>query len=203
MTTGVPSPVQDDPVAKQKQGEPKALSLFFVRHGQSEANAHNLVDGQGDSLLTDLGVQEAHEAGLLAAENGQHFDAIICSTQKRAMETARIIAGHINFPFDEIVYKDELRERGCGNFEKGPSDIYYETPEEVAIKEHGVESLDSLYERIKKVIDWVKETYPNKDVLLVGHNGSGKMLRIVAEGRDADELDKTVVLPNSSIIRLQ
>jgi broad specificity phosphatase PhoE len=201
MTTGPPSPVQEEPVTHTKDGA-KTLSIFFVRHGESEANVQNQVDGQGDSPLTEHGAQQAHEAGQLAAQNGQHFDAIISSTQLRASETAKIIAGHLGFPYDDIVYKEELRERGCGDFERGSSDKYYETPEEIAIKEHGVEPLEKLYERTKKVIDWVKETYPGKSVLLVSHNGTGKMLRIVAEGRDADELDKTIVIPNSAITRL-
>ena len=178
------------------------LSLFFIRHGESEANVQGLVDGQGDSLLSENGERQAHEAGRLAVENGQKFDAIICSTQERAMKTARILAGHLEFPYDDIIYKDELRERGCGDYEKGPLDKYHEAPEELAVKEHGVEPMDSLYERSKKVVDWIKQTYPDKTVLLVGHSGSGKMLRIVAEGRDADEFDKTVTIPNTSIIRL-
>lgn len=39
--------------------------IYFVRHGQSEANMKKIYAGSTDSPLTPLGIQQAQETGRL------------------------------------------------------------------------------------------------------------------------------------------
>ena len=67
------------------------LHLMLVRHGETEWNAQRRYQGQSDVLLSDLGMRQAE----LIAERlaGQKIDAVYASDLKRALETARVIAG--------------------------------------------------------------------------------------------------------------
>ena len=46
----------------------RALTLFVVRHGQTEDNAAGILSGQNDSPLTDLGRAQARKNGVLLKE---------------------------------------------------------------------------------------------------------------------------------------
>ena len=64
------------------------MKLFLVRHGQSEANLHSYYTGQCDVPLTDLGREQAKEAGRKIANVS--FDKVYTSDLCRASETCKI-----------------------------------------------------------------------------------------------------------------
>ncbi len=177
-------------------------SIFFTRHGESESNAAGLVAGQTDTPLTENGIAQAHEAAQWATDQGMHFDVIVSSPLIRSLLTAKIIARKFHYSVEAIKINHDLAERNCGDFEGRSIDDYHEMPESISVLEHGVESLEALHQRASDALEWLKNTYPEKTILMVSHSGIGKMFRIVAEGRDASEFDKTVSIPNATIIRL-
>ena len=61
--------------------------LVLVRHGQSTWNLENRFTGWTDVGLTDLGREEAHEAGKLLREGGYSFDVAYTSVLRRAIQT--------------------------------------------------------------------------------------------------------------------
>jgi 2,3-bisphosphoglycerate-dependent phosphoglycerate mutase len=61
--------------------------LVLVRHGQSTWNLENRFTGWTDVGLTDLGREEAHEAGRLLGEGGYVFDVAYTSVLRRAIQT--------------------------------------------------------------------------------------------------------------------
>ena len=86
-------------------------NYYFVRHGQSLANTKQVHAGsEDDSPLTDKGVHEAVIAGKQA--NKLDIDYIVSSPQKRASDTATIIAHAIGYQTDKIVIDNSIRERG-------------------------------------------------------------------------------------------
>lgn len=186
-------------VSMNRNAEP---AIYFMRHGQSLANARGLVAGQLDSPLTELGRQQAEAAGRVALAEGLKFDAIISSDLKRAAETARIVAGILGFDQNRITYTPLLAERGGGDFEGGPIDNYFAAGETEAVGQHGVESLERLYGRAQRLLESLRRDYPAKAVLLVGHSGIGKMLRLAATGQPKSRLDKRQTLPNALIVPL-
>jgi 2,3-bisphosphoglycerate-dependent phosphoglycerate mutase len=80
-------------------------TLTLLRHGESEGNAADLIQGQSDYPLTQKGVQQAQ---LLAARwqkvqaslDAPLFDTIIASPLTRARQTAEIIAGELNLAIE-------------------------------------------------------------------------------------------------------
>ena len=61
------------------------MKLFLIRHGQSEANLHNIYAGQGDTPLTQLGKEQA--ATLQPVLSTYQFNKVYASDLQRASVT--------------------------------------------------------------------------------------------------------------------
>ncbi len=86
--------------------------LFLIRHGETEWNLQRRLQGQQDSPLTPVGLEQARS---VAAELRAYvFDALYCSDLPRAVQTAGIIGAAIGRP---PVPDPRLRERHYGIFE--------------------------------------------------------------------------------------
>jgi probable phosphoglycerate mutase len=90
----------------------RMTEILLIRHGETTWNQQGRMQGQHDSPLTPLGLQQAR---LLARRlKAAAFTALYSSDLGRAHQTARCIAdatGH------EIVADRDLRERSFGIFE--------------------------------------------------------------------------------------
>src|SRR5579883_3058736 len=69
--------------------------LVLVRHGQSEWNLKNLFTGWKDPDLTELGVQEAKDAGRKLKAKGLQFDVAFTSVLTRAQHTLDLILNEL------------------------------------------------------------------------------------------------------------
>ena len=69
--------------------------LVLVRHGQSEWNLKNLFTGWKDPDLTELGVNEAKEAGRKLKAQGLVFDVAFTSVLTRAQHTLDLILAEL------------------------------------------------------------------------------------------------------------
>ena len=65
--------------------------IVFIRHGQSEWNALNQFTGWVDVDLSELGLREAHAAGVKLKEAGMELDVAFTSVLKRAIKTCHIV----------------------------------------------------------------------------------------------------------------
>ena len=64
--------------------------LVLLRHGQSQWNLENRFTGWRDVPLTEKGIQEAKNAGLLIKKNNIIIDRVFSSVLERANKTAEI-----------------------------------------------------------------------------------------------------------------
>lgn len=76
-----------------------AADFLFMRHGESEGNRARLMQGRQESRLTDLGREQAREAGRWLA--GRGIGRVLTSPQVRAVETATIAAAEAGLPVPE------------------------------------------------------------------------------------------------------
>jgi 2,3-bisphosphoglycerate-dependent phosphoglycerate mutase len=91
--------------------------LVLVRHGQSSWNLENRFTGWADVDLTDLGVQEAREAGKLLKEDGYDFDIAYTSVLKRAIKTLGNIQDVMGLDWLPVVRAWQLNERHYGSLQ--------------------------------------------------------------------------------------
>jgi probable phosphoglycerate mutase len=154
--------------------------LYLVRHGETVDNASQRMQGQTQGRLNETGVGQARQLrDELAAT---HFDAVVASDLKRAVDTARILAEPHGL---EVETTELLRERDWGSFtgryipslkgEVWPDDI---------------ESLDDLLARAGRFLDYIKIRYASKTVLAVGHGIVNKAIQAVFYGKQMREVER-------------
>ena len=91
--------------------------LVLVRHGQSTWNLENRFTGWTDVGLTELGIQEAHEAGKLLREGGYVFDVAYTSVLRRAIQTLWIVLEEMNLEWIPETKAWQLNERHYGDLQ--------------------------------------------------------------------------------------
>ncbi len=69
-----------------------AKTLYLMRHGQTLFNFKGLIQGFGDSPLTELGIAQAQKARSYYETKGINFDLYASSTQERASDTLENVA---------------------------------------------------------------------------------------------------------------
>jgi len=147
--------------------------IFLVRHGETEWNMQNRLQGNKDSPLTPGGIQQALEV----KKSLEQFtiDHAYVSPLKRAKDTMRII---LNDREVEVAIKDNLREINLGPWEgKTRQETALSHPDEyMAFWERpdlfnlpGADTLLELQYRIVKELESIFATGKNTNNLVVSH----------------------------------
>lgn len=90
-------------------------TLVLARHGQSEWNLKKLFTGWRDPDLTELGVEEARNAGRWLKAQGSQFDVAFTSNLKRAQNTCALILEAMGQTGLETIRSEALNERDYGD----------------------------------------------------------------------------------------
>ncbi len=171
-------------------------TIYYVRHGESQANVDGLTAGaELDSPLTNNGRQQAKKAG--QELKGKGIALIVCSPLERTRETARIIAKEIGYNPAKIVEKQEFIERYVGVYSAVPYSKYRDDIDKNALHE-SAESTAAMYKRVKKGLDWLKRQKAHT-ILVVSHGGTSRMLRIVLQNLEHENLYQVEAFGNAEI----
>lgn len=84
--------------------------IFIIRHGKTELNKANVLQGRSNYPLNDEGIRQAKEAAKMLENIA--FDYVYSSPLIRAVQTAEIVA-----PDKEIRLDDRLIEMDYGQYE--------------------------------------------------------------------------------------
>ncbi|CAO3356626.1 histidine phosphatase family protein [Azospirillum melinis] len=148
-------------------------SVIFCRHGETESNLGGWLAGSKDVALTERGRAQAREAAasLRAASllaSGQPVTAVHSSPQRRALETAGILAEALGVP---VIPVAGLEERRWGDLEGGaiPADLLRE---EVP----NGESLTGFRARVTAALDGLPVPGDGGPLLIVAHAGTWPVL---------------------------
>lgn len=159
------------------------MKIYLVRHGQDEDNAKNIINGQRDTHLTELGRQQAASAGLEL--QGKDIKIIFASSLKRAQQTAQIINQVLGVK--QIITIEDLKERDLGKL----SGLSKKAAEQKAAKlfptltytyiseGEGVETFPELFNRAQKALKEILSQEPEGNILIVAHNDMVMMLKAV------------------------
>lgn len=99
------------------------VNLYFVRHGKTEYNETQQVQGWSDSPLTAPGVEAAQNTALGLAD--VPFSRAYTSDFPRAVRTAEIILENNRATPPELIRMEELREVNFGKYEGGPDEVMW------------------------------------------------------------------------------
>lgn len=89
------------------------MKLYLVRHGETDWNIQNKIQGKSDTVLNETGKKQAEALAGLLKEN-YTIDAVYTSPQKRALETAQVIGREMGI---EPIIKQGLEEMSLGKWE--------------------------------------------------------------------------------------
>lgn len=166
------------------------LTLCFVRHGETEWNVANRIQGQLDSRLTDEGILNV----LKLKQHIHHVKwlDILSSPSGRALQTAKLL-----FPQQAIKTDERLLEMHLGIFEGL-------TWEEMKMQNHlqynyywnypnlySPQSGENFYDVKKRVADFLEEmirTYDKGNVLIVTHGVIIKLILLIVNKNDINDL---------------
>jgi 2,3-bisphosphoglycerate-dependent phosphoglycerate mutase len=91
--------------------------LVLMRHGESQWNLENRFTGWTDVDLTEVGRQQALQAGILLKEKGYHFDIAFSSVLKRAIRTLWTTLDALDQMYIPTHNNWRLNERHYGNLQ--------------------------------------------------------------------------------------
>jgi len=155
-------------------------TLYLVRHGETVDNANQIMQGQTQGQLNDNGIKQAQQFS--DEWKDKPIDVVIASDLKRSIDTARIIAGPHHL---EVITTPLLRERDWGSFTgRFIPDLKGEVwPDDI-------ETLENLLSRAGEFIAYVRQTFPGKKVLAVGHGIINKAIQSVYYQKSMNEIQR-------------
>lgn len=152
------------------------LTVYVVRHGQTDWNKDGRIQGGTDNPLNATGREQA--ATLAKTLGDVRVDAVYVSSHQRARQTAAVFEGRA-----PIVAMDELRERFFGKFEgandKDPAIVADWNKRRFAWADdmEGGETLENQSKRADAAIKQITAKHPNGGtVVIVGHGGINPLL---------------------------
>jgi probable phosphoglycerate mutase len=160
------------------------ITLYFVRHGETDWNRLDRYQGQIDIALNDTGRAQAARNGRALAEllNGSANKVdYVSSPLLRARETMQIVRCTLNLPPDDYRVDHRLREMEYGHWEgQRLRDLPTTDPAGFAGRKadpwnwqpRGGESYRMVSERIARWLGGVE-----RDTVVVSHGGVSKVLR--------------------------
>ena len=159
-------------------------AIYLLRHGETEWNVADRLQGALDSSLTPLGREQTQRLAAILArhihESGSETRRMAVSPLGRTRETARIVAQSFRFPID-VTIEPRLREITLGAWDgltktevaaqfssllagTNRFDWYFRAPDG--------ETFEAARER---VLSWLSEQ--TGSVIAVSHGVTGKLIR--------------------------
>lgn len=143
--------------------------IALVRHGQTDWNLNNRIQGISDIPLNDTGrAQAAQAAALLRSEEwALGWTAALSSPLSRAVETARVIADELALPV--LPVRAGLAERDYGVVEGMDVDLAQATYPDHAYPE--AEAPDTVIARALGALGSLHEQHEGQRLVAVAHGG--------------------------------
>ncbi|KAK9814355.1 hypothetical protein WJX72_004428 [[Myrmecia] bisecta] len=156
----------------------QATELLLVRHGETDWNLDNRLQGQSelDPPLNQTGLRQAQ--ALVEGLRQYKIDAVYSSDLLRTMQTAQVLAAAFG---KQVVPDPDLRERHLGVLQglTHPQAAAAEPDAYIQLTANnpdtrlpgGGESVNDLAERAGRAISKIANQHPGQTVLVVVHGG--------------------------------
>lgn len=145
------------------------MTIYLVRHGETEENLQRILQGHMPGTLTEQGKEQVQRAAEQLSKEGVKFTRIVSSDLKRAMDSAQIIADKINLP---VIPMEILRERDWGKF-TGMSIAEamdkYRVDGKWLFPEGTTETEEGIYERACKSLVELQKQFADETIIVVTH----------------------------------
>jgi probable phosphoglycerate mutase len=167
------------------------VTLYFARHGQTQANSEKRFSGYRDTPLTGLGLQQARMIGdILKRELGDAAGyGFVCSPLARAVTTMQIVRRVMGLAPDGFATDKRLEEINLGDWDQLTDDearaldpAYFDrrSADKWNMRVPGGENYAEVAAR---VTDWLDGLGGN--TVAISHGATTRILRGLLAGLDA------------------
>ena len=164
-------------------------TIYLARHGQTEENLMRIFQGHLPGILTADGIEQARNLG--KELEGITIDCILSSDLKRVIDTVNYAMANRHLPWEKTKL---LREIDWGKWTGLKIDsVDKQNPPEDA------ETKEMLYERGKRIVEYIKEKYSGKNVLVVAHGLINRSIQAHILGVDINELYNIQHMKNAEV----
>lgn len=169
------------------------ITLYLARHGQTEENLNCIFQGHLPGTLTETGKCQAKEMGRKLKDIS--LDAIISSDLKRVTDTVSLAVGYRELPWEQTPL---LREIDWGSWTGlSLNSVELNNPPADA------ETREILYARAGRFLDYLKQHYEGKRVLVVAHGQINRSIEAHILGIKADALRSIGHMQNAEVRRFE
>jgi probable phosphoglycerate mutase len=160
------------------------MRLYLIRHGESEANLKRL-HNTPETALTETGLKQARAI----AERLKEFDIdfIYSSTQKRALQTAEVVAGILKLPIETWGDITEVKTPSVNWGKPSDDSEANEIEKQIAQnyskgnwKHSDEETFLEVKARAESVLNHLLAKHKGQKVLCVSHTSFIKMVALTA-----------------------
>ena len=168
--------------------------IYIIRHGQTELNKKNLLQGRSDEPLNKEGCLQAEQLKEFFDSEGITFDHVFSSPLIRAVQTAQIASGREDMKADE-----RLLEMDYGPYEG--TDLKAIPPELLHFfmdfvnnpAPEGMEKLDNVVKRSGDFLEDIREAAKQGNILVSTHAVAMKgLLEYLTPGSNGSYWSKTI-----------
>lgn len=151
--------------------------IWLIRHGETDWNAEQRLQGWRDIALNNIGKAQAKSIQKFLAQHPVNFDAVLSSDLQRAVQTAEIAFEQQAYPIEQL---PQLRERNYGIYEGRPWQSLTQLPgqpaPEINLRNPDLlvpegETLLVFHQRIVDAFNQIAEERPNQKLAIVAHGG--------------------------------
>ena len=184
-------------IAPANGDEFRPLTIYYVRHAQTEANRTHVYNDLTEKMLSEQGKHQVEE--LAKKLDGMEFDHIIVSPQFRAMATTLPYLKSHNrtaeiWPeMSECCWQKERRENGRISLDYGEEieladefRHYFKVRDDSPPRKFHLESYGDGVEQVRLGVELLKKKYSGsgKKILVVGHYHSGSRTMEFLQGEE-------------------
>lgn len=166
--------------------------FFILRHGQTQFNAEQKLQGHCNSPLTEKGQHQALSVGrVLQAHLESGSYRVYSSSLGRALQTAEIVCQQLDYATDKIIADDRLKEFSLGDWEqKTLPELQATLPDLLDEADWYLQAPSSeRYEQVQQRLSQWLDTLPEIGrFVVVSHGLTGIVLRGMLLGLDYQQV---------------
>lgn|SRR5690625_1494528 len=178
------------------------LTLYFVRHGETDWNVENRVQGRCDSKLTNKGMKDIIDLRSLIKHIS--WQAVYSSPSERTLHTVALLTNNMK----NVKRDNRIKEMSLGLFEGmtweeiKQHDIEQYTNYWYAPHKFYLSSGESFYdvkERITDFLNDLRRQFQSGNILIVTHGVVIKIVQALAQNNELAQLWKTPHVNGASL----
>ena len=165
------------------------MTIYLARHGQTEENLARIFQGHLPGRLTAEGKEQARILGVRLQNIA--IDMVVSSDLQRCKDTVQLAVGERQLPW---VTTPLLREIDWGSW----TGLYIKDVDLTCFPAD-VETEPKLYDRAAQFLQWLKQNYDGRRILVVGHGLINRAIQAHIEGIPLQQLRSVPKMNNAEL----